>query len=422
MGTVRSKAAIEWRNFWFLPVAAAFGYSIGVLHTYSIGPFIEPLTREFGWSRAQISMGITIAGIGTAIFGVPIGMLVDRLGPRTVGLIGAITMSSGVAFLSTATGETANWVFLWCLVALGSLCVHATVWTAAVATRFEASRGLAFAVTLSGASVGAAVFPVVATWLIGNYGWRTAFVALSLGWAAIVFPLLLIFFRGASDGNRQVRAAAAKAAGILPGVSFAEGLRSPAFYKLLMAGGFFAFTAIGITVHFVPILRDSGTEPLAAAGIASLIGIFSIVGRLGTGFLLDRFPGHIVGAGCFLFPIIAAGLLLFDGANPLSQSLAAAFFGLTVGAEIDVIAYLTTRQFGLKSFGSLFGAIVTALSLGVAFGPYAAGAAYDGYGSYDPFLVLNMILMAMSCVALATLGKARFAAHGPAPSTGTAEA
>jgi MFS family permease len=415
MDSAGSKAAIEWRNFWFLPVAAALGYSIGVLHTYSIGPFIEPLTREFGWTRAQISMGITIAGIGTAIFGVPIGMLVDRLGPRIVGLIGAVTMSSGVAFLSTASGTTANWVFLWSLVALGSLCVHATVWTAAVATRFEASRGLAFAVTLSGASIGATVFPVLATWLIGNYGWRTAFVAMSLGWAAVVFPLLLIFFRGANDGTRQARAAAAKAAGILPGVSFAEGIRSVAFYKLLLAGGFFAFTAIGITVHFVPILRDSGAEPLAAAGIASLIGIFSIIGRLGTGFLLDRFPGHIVGAGCFLFPIIAAGLLLFDGANPLSQSLAAAFFGLTVGAEIDVIAYLMTRQFGLKSFGSLFGAIVTALSLGVAFGPLAAGAAYDRYDSYGPFLVLNMILMAISCIALATLGKARFAAHGPAP-------
>ena len=410
-----SKAAAEWRNFWFLPVAAALGYSIGVLHTYSIGLFIEPLHQEFGWSRALISMGITIAGVGTAIFGVPIGMLVDRLGPRIVGLIGVLTMSSSFALLGTATGGTANWILLWCIVALGSLGMHATVWTAAVATRFEASRGLAFAVTLSGASIGAIVFPLLGTWLIGNYGWRTAFVGLSLSWVAVVFPLLLIFFRGATDGNRQVRAAAARAAGVLPGVSFEEGLRSPAYYKLLLAGGFFAFTAIGIIVHFVPILTDVGTQRMAAAGIAGLIGIFSIIGRLGTGFLLDRFPGHIVGASCFILPIIAAALLLFDGANPLSQSVAAATFGLTVGAEIDVIAYLATRQFGLKSFGSLFGGIVTALALGVAFGPLVAGATFDRYDSYAPFLVLNMVLMAISSVAIATLGKARFAAHGPAP-------
>ncbi len=415
MGTVGSKAATEWRNFWFLPVAAALGYSIGVLHTYSIGPFMEPLQQEFGWSRGQISMGITIAGVGTALFGVPIGMLIDRLGPRIVGLIGAITMSAAVALLSTATGDKANWILLWCVVALGSVCVHATVWTAAVATRFEASRGMAFAVTLSGASIGATAFPLLATWLIGHYGWRTAFAVLPGIWVAIVLPLLLFFFRGASDGTRQQRAAAAHAAGILPGVTFAEGLRSPAYYKLLLAGGFFAFTAIGITVHFVPILTDAGAQRMAAAGIAGLIGIFSIVGRLGTGFLLDRFPAHIVGASCFVLPIIAAALLLVDGANPLSQSAAAAIFGLTVGAEIDVIAYLATRQFGLKSFGSLFGGIVTALALGVAFGPLVAGRTYDSYDSYGPFLVLNMVLMGISSIALLTLGHGRFGVQDPAP-------
>ena len=412
MSTAGGNAITEWRNFWFLPIAAALGYSIGVLHTYSLGPFIEPLHQEFGWSRAQISMGITIAGIGTAIFGVPIGMLVDRVGPRLVGLFGALSMTSGVALLSTATGETANWLLLWGIVALGSLCVHATVWTAAVASRFEVSRGLAFAVTLSGASIGATVFPLLATWLIANYGWRTAFVALPGVWVVIVFPLLLAFFRGAKDSGRKRDAVATPTPPAeLPGVTFAEGLRMSAFHKLVMAGGFFAFTAIGVTVHFVPILKDSGADPMAAAGVASLIGIFSIIGRLGTGFLLDRFSGAVVGAGCFVLPIIAASLLLLDGANPLSQSLAAAIFGLTVGAEIDVIAYLATRQFGLKSFGSLFGGIVTALSIGVAFGPLAAGATYDRFDSYGPFLVLNMVLMGISSIALLTLGKSRFAGH-----------
>jgi MFS family permease len=110
-----------------------------------------------------------------------------------------------------------------------------------------------------------------------------------------------------------------------------------------------------------------------------------------------------------VLPIIATALLLYDGANPLSQSIAAAIFGLTVGAEIDVIAYLATRQFGLKNFGSLFGAIVTALALGVAFGPLAAGAAFDKYGGYSQFLMLTMVLMALSSIALATLRRAPFA-------------
>lgn len=151
---------------------------------------------------------------------------------------------------------------------------------------------------------------------------------------------------------------------------------------------------------------------MAAAGIVSLVGIFSIFGRLGTGLLLDRFPAHMVGAGAFLLPIIACALLFFDGANPLSQAVAAAIFGLTVGAEVDVIAYLVSRHFGLKNFGVFSGAMIGALALGVAFGPLGAGAAFDWYGSYAQFLVLTMAFMAVSSLALATLSRPRFGAQG----------
>jgi predicted MFS family arabinose efflux permease len=151
----------------------------------------------------------------------------------------------------------------------------------------------------------------------------------------------------------------------------------------------------------VPILSERGAEPLAAAGIASLIGVFSIIGRLGTGFLLDRLPGHWVGAVVFLLPIIACALLVYDGSNPFSQSFAAAIFGLTVGAEVDVIGYLTSRYFGLKRFGVFMGAMVGALAMGLAVGPLLASIAYDRFGGYSEFL-------------LATMGRGRSLHAGPA--------
>jgi MFS family permease len=407
-----TSASAEWRNFWFLPLAAALGYSTAVLHTYAIGPFIAPLQQEFGWSRAQLSIGITIAGLAGAVFSVPIGILVDRVGPRIVGLIGVLLMTGAFALLGTATGETANWLLLWSIVAFANLWLQATVWTSAVATRFETSRGLAFAITLSGASVAATVFPVLATWLIGSYGWRHAFMAMGGIWAVVVFPVMLLFFRGARDKGSKQRHLTAAEKNAITGMSVAEGLRSPAFYKLLLASGLFTFTALGIIVHFVPILTDRGADPLAAAGIASLVGIFSIFGRLGTGLLLDRFPAHWVGATVFLLPILACALLFFDGANSVSQGVAAAIFGLTVGAEVDVIAYLVSRHFGLKNFGVFSGAMIGALALGVAFGPLGAGAAFDRYGSYAQFLMLTMVFMAVSSIALATLSRPRFSAQG----------
>jgi predicted MFS family arabinose efflux permease len=316
--------------------------------------------------------------------------------------VGVLAMCAAFAFLSTATGERANWLALWAVIAVGTFCVQATVWTSAVASRFEASRGLAFAITLSGASFAAALFPFFAASLIGSYGWRTAFVAMGGICAAVVFPILFIGFRGAKDRGRKQQALPPDTR-VLTGITLAEGLRSPTLYKLLLAAAMFAFTAIGVVVHFVPILTDSGATPLAAAGIASLVGIFSIIGRLGTGVLLDKFPGHVVGAIAFLIPILACVLLLIDGANPLSQAAAAAIFGLTVGSEVDVIAYLAAKHFGLKNFGALYGVLQVALGAGTAFGPLAAGHVYDQYGSYAPFLMLTMGLMAASAVALFTL-------------------
>jgi len=401
----KNSAAVEWRRFGFLPFVAALGYATSVLHVYSLGAFIGPLQQEFGWSRAEISAGLTVSALISAIGCIPVGMLVDRVGPRRVGLIGVVAMCAALACASTATGTPANWLAMWGVIAIGTFFVQATVWTSAVASRFEASRGLAFAITLSGASLAATAYPILATWLIGNYGWRAAYAAMGGVWVVLVLPVLFLLFRGAHDRGRKEQAAAAPS--VLTGITLAEGLRSAALYKLLLAAGLFSFTVIGVAVHFVPILTDSGATPLSAAGIASLVGVFSIVGRLGTGFLLDKYPGHLVGATAFLIPIVACVLLLSDGANPVSQAVAAAIFGLTLGSEVDVIAYLAAKHFGLKNFGALYGVLQMALAAGTAFGPLAAGAVFDSNQSYSLFLMLTAVLMAASAIALFTLGPVR---------------
>jgi MFS family permease len=408
MGTKENGAA-EWRRHWTLPIAAGLGYSLGVIHIYTLGAFITPLQEEFGWSRAEASAGLTMTGFVSALAAFPIGLMVDRLGPRRVGVAGTILMGLGFALLSTATGSVANWLLLWGVLAIATFWVQTTVWTSAVASRFEQSRGLAFALTLSGASLAAAIFPSMATSFITELGWRNAFIALAALWSVLVLLVLLFFFRGAQD-QRVKKDAAQEPPRILPGVTLGEGLRSLTFYRLLLAAFLFAFTALGLVVHFVPILTDSGADRAAAAGIAGLVGIFSIVGRLGMGALLDRFPARTVGALAYLIPIPACVLLLIDGANPVSQTAAAALIGLTVGAEVDVIAYLASRHFGLKNFGGLFGGLVAALSMGTAFGPLAAGAVFDANESYAPFLAATIVLMAASSLVLATLPRPPFAA------------
>lgn len=409
-------AVTEWRSHFMLPVAGALGYATSVIYIYGLGPYLEPLQQAFGWSRSQVTVGLTIATFVNGIFCVPIGALVDRLGPRSVGLVGVLLTSAAFALISTANGHTDNWYFLWGLLACATLPVQATVWTSAVASRFERSRGLALALTLCGASIGAMVFPLLATWLIGAYGWRRALMMEAGIWAAITFPVVLAFFRGARDVSSSSESGAAVAPpAALTGVGVREGLRSSVFARLFIASALFTFTIIALVVHFVPILKDRGADPMAAAGIASFVGAFSIVGRLATGVFLDRFRASMVGAVVFLLPIIGCALLLFSGTTWLAQVVAASVIGLTLGSEVDVIVYLTTRHFGLKNFGTLYGGLLTALSLGTAFGPLSAAAVYDKTGNYEAFLFATIFCMAASSVSLVTLPRARFAVGAATP-------
>ena len=394
----------EWRKYWTLAIAAALGNSVTVLHIYSIGPFMEPLQREFAWSRAQISFGLTVAAGCASIMGIGVGMLVDRWGPRRVGLVGVVGICSAYALLGTANGMVPNWLILWALIGMAAAWVNPTIWTSAIASRFDSSRGLAIAVTISGSGVAAAVIPVLATWLIANYGWRSAFFGMGALWALILLPFLALFFHGKQD-RRASKPAAGQvlASDLLTGLTLAEGLRSPAFYKLAIAGMVFAFAIIGLIVHFVPILHDLGLNRLTAASIAGLVGLSSIAGRLGTGFLIDRFRADRVAMFAFLLPVVSASLLL-SGGGPVVLAIAALVVGLSLGSELDVILYLATRHLGLKRFGVLFALMLIALSLGTALGPVCAGALFDHFGTYWQFILTIFPLVIFGSVLVGSLG------------------
>jgi MFS family permease len=400
----------EWRAHPLLPVAAGLGYATSVIHIYGIGPFYGPVAAEFGWSRTEVTFGLTIATLVQAVGGVFVGLAVDRFGPRRFGVAGLVLLGLAFAALGSTDGSLLRWYLLWGLIALAALPVQASVWTSAVASRFTASRGMAFAVTLCGASIAAGVFPPMATALIGTVGWRAAFPVQAAVWLAVAFPVIFLFFHGRYDkGRRQkIEDLGAKPAD-LPGASLPEGLRSSVYHRLFLACLLFTFTIIALVVHFTAILGDAGASPMAAAGIASVIGWFSLAGRLGTGLLLDRLPASLVGAAVFLLPVFGCLLLLLGGGSFAAMAAASALIGLTLGAEIDVVVYLLTRHFGLRNFGGLYGGLLAALSIGTALGPLAAAQIYDRTGGYTGFLWLALGFMAASSLAIGTLPRGKTA-------------
>ena len=311
-------ASAEWRAYWPLPFVAALGGSATSIHIYSMGPFFQPLQDAFHWTRAEISTGTTVAILTGAVLNPLIGMLLDRVGPRRVGLFGIVLICGAMALLGTATGTIGNWIGLWLIVAAGGLCVQPMVWAAAVASRFNAARGMAVGITLVGPAMGFAIFPLLSTWLIEHYGWRLGFVGLGAIWAVLLLPLNLLFFRGAADTGRAQRRATAAAADVLPGLWVREGLRSFAFYKLMLSASFFTFTLVGVSVHLVPILVDGGTAKMTAATFACIGGLCAMIGRLATGSArpLPGVPGRRRRGGAAdhrLRPVAAAWRLVDAG-------------------------------------------------------------------------------------------------------------
>jgi MFS family permease len=400
------RAPSEWGKNWPVVMASAAGVALSTVHIYSLGVMIAPLEAEFGWSRAQISSGMLIGSIVALLLSPLIGLFVDKLGPRRIALCGATAYCVFLAMISFANASIWSWIALWIALTIGVKGLIPLIWTAAVSSVFVRGRGLALAVTLCGTGIGATLTPILTSHLVEAYGWRTAYVGLAAFWALLVLPLLFFFFTSAKDRLRTESPANAPTAEILlTGLTGREGFRSLRFYKLAFAAFGIALVAVSFTVNLVPILVSGGLPRLNAAEIAGIVGLASITGRLGGGYLLDRMNGNVVTAIAVLLPIVSCALLLSMPGDPTAAKLAAVFLGLSLGAELDAVAYLATRHLGMLNFGLLFGVISGLLSLATGLGPMVVNYSYDITGTYSLALWAYIPICAVSSILFLSLGK-----------------
>lgn len=399
-----SSAGAEWRAHWTLAMAALVGYSTIGLQSYGVSPFVASLESQFGWSRSDVMIGVSVSNAMGIFLNIIIGLIVDRFGSRRVALTGLVVMTGSFALLATATGALLNWAFLWVIVAIGVVLVQSTVWMRALGRHFDHSRGFAFAVALSGTSIMAIVLPAYATWLIETQGWRMALVGVAATWLVVALPVVFVFFR--EDRGAAVAGPSAPVApSDLPGLTFREGLRTRAFWLLAISFGCFSFFSMTVATNLVPLLSETGIPAMEAAGIASIMGLVGIVVRLSVGALLDRLPGNLIGMVTLALPVIGAAILLSDNPGTVALGFAVACFGAAVGAEMDVALYLATRHFGLKAFASLFNAVITCGAVMAAIGPFIAGTLHDMTGNYTALLMAIAGIMTVGSLAIGMIGK-----------------
>ncbi|MEZ5736428.1 MAG: MFS transporter [Novosphingobium sp.] len=389
-------------------MAGAAGGSLASVHLYSTGVMIEPLEREFSWTRAEVSSGLSLVAVIAVILSPFIGVLIDRIGARRVALFGASLFSVSVACLSQATPSIALWWAMWSAIAVGGACIAPTVWAAGVSSLFVRSRGMALAVTLCGTAIGALVVPMATHLLIDALEWRGAYFGLAAIWAGVTLPLVYFGFSSSIDRNRKANPAQSVAGKAkVHTASVRKAIASWKFVKLVLAAISIVTVASSLLANIVPILTAEGHSAGGAAAIAGLIGAGSIVGRLCGGYLLDRIDGRIVAGLSVLTPVISCLILLWAPGSVAAVSLGVLILGLAVGIEWDAVAYLASRHFGVSNFGTIFGTIGGLSLLLNGLGPVITNHVYDVTGSYVPALWGFIPLCLLSSAMFAMLGPYR---------------
>jgi MFS family permease len=192
------------------------------------------------------------------------------------------------------------------------------------------------------------------------------------------------------------------------------------FWALTVAF-FLAIVAInGTLTHVVALLTDRGMSLQVATGALSAAGIALLCGRIVSGWCLDRFYGPYVAIGFFIIPMAGIGLFA-SGMGGMAPLAGAILCGLSVGAEVDIMAFMVSRYFGLKSYGKIYGTMFAAFSFANGFGPSIAGFSYDKYHSYGPAFMIFEVMLVVTCILIAPLGVYPYPARGKAEPSGGAQ-
>jgi len=265
-----------------------------------------------------------------------------------------------------------------------------------LATWFDKSRGLAIGIAGSGTGLGFAYVPLVGQGAISQFGWQGGYVALGLILLCVALPMVVLLLReqsGAQAGEGEAPPASAI------GDTLKQAMVKRDFWMLIAIFVVLAFVLYGLIPHMAPLLGDRGMSPEAAAGVASIFGLATFGGRILIGFLLDKFDARHI--GLVFFSLSAAGLALLWAPLPAwAMIFPALLLGGSLGAEVDMLAYLASRYFGLKCFAQIFGVLFGAVMIAMGLGPVAFGFVFDLTGSYQAMLAVGagLCLLASSLV------------------------
>jgi MFS family permease len=369
------------------------GYARNGPAVATLSVFVEPMLREFGWSRTELSGAVSLGGVLAALLSPMIGPVLDRQGARLMLCTAVLTTSASIMLLSLTQSLIAFYIFF-CIGRINFAGPFDIGIYGALNSWFVERRALANSIVNLAQMVGLITLPLIAHFAMQQQDWR-------LGWLAVGGSVLLVGFvpnwllmvrrpedvgllpdgRSAAAPTTDARPIVSKSAPVEPAFTRKQALGTSTFWLLALYTAAVYPVQAGVSLHQAPYLIERGLSPTMAATVVSVFSLASAVAGLGFGLLTRRIGVRtsLALAGAFLG--ISAVLML--GVTVAWQGyLAACCFGIGIGGILTVLPLAWADYFGRASFGAIRGAALTVQVTAQASGPLLSGVLRDATGTY----------------------------------------
>lgn len=396
-------------GWWILGAAGTANFARNAAASLTISVFIYPLSEELGWSRTLIAGAAAAGGLAATFTSPIIGRMIDRYGARSVLTASIVVLCISTFALAwsdvslTVMGVTIPWVFY---IAYGTgrviFASPVQIGTSVVVSRwFIRMRGRTNGILGLSHSAGMVLFPLIASLVIAQSGWRDAWFVLSVVvFVVALLPVALLISEQPEDlglrpdgdevedeTDEETGTDEAKSGSVEePNWTSGDAMRTPALWLLALATGMMFFMHAGSNTHAAAFFQDQGLGAVTAGVSISLNAIFLGISSLVWGRIVERVPARFVMAGVALN--LAIGAFLFTLTDTTVEALVfSAFFGFGLGGMLVVPPVAYADYFGRSSLGTIRGVTEPFTTLGQAVGVMIPGLIFDfvGGASYLPF-------------------------------------
>ncbi len=395
--------------------SACFGIqAVGIGTNVAYGVFINPLITEFGWSRAAVSGAYSAAFFLMGFFGIFVGGLIDKMGPRIVMTVTGIFFGLGHLLMFRLDAVWQLYLFYGVIVGIG-LSALDVITLSTTARWFSKNRGIMTGIVKIGTGAGQLTIPLVASILIINYGWRTSYLILGIGGLLLLVSIaqLLRFPPRQLDPltYHEKEPLVLKNYSADEGLSPGETFRTGQFWTICGVAFSVMFCFLVIIVHIVPHAQDTGIYSTKAASVLSVIGGVSMIGRFIVGVAIDRIGSKRAMILCFI--LLTAGLLWLQTAEELWMLyLFAVIYGIAHGGFFTAVSPIVAEFFGIGAHGLLFGIVFFSGTFGGSVGPILAGYIFDVTAQYSLALWICVFMSVLGLGLLLSLKPLRERAPG----------